>query len=271
MRIGVFDSGVGGLSILRTIREALPDAMMSYCCDNLNFPYGTKSDEDVKRFALDVTSRFHAAAKLDVLVIACNTASTIALDAIRANLPIPVVGVVPAVKPAALASRSKIIGVLATPATIRRPYLDQLIREFASDCEVIKCGSSGLVTLAERKLRGDVAPDAEFRAEIADIIAGAARGMDQLVLGCTHFPLIQDELRRVLPPGVRFIDSGEAVANRVKVICGSQAYPGSVKLADDSAKAKAHIDGYCSGESFELDLTSVISGVDGKLVLRKLA
>ena len=118
MRVGVFDSGVGGLSVLRAIRDSLPSVELAYCCDNQNFPYGTKSEADVVRFSTDVTARFAARANLDVLVIACNTASTVALPAIRAGLTIPVVGVVPAVKPAAAASKSKIIGVLATPQII---------------------------------------------------------------------------------------------------------------------------------------------------------
>ena len=267
MHVGVFDSGVGGLSILAAIRTALPTIRLSYCCDNLNFPYGTKSDDDVLRFTVDITTRFFAEAKLDVLVIACNTASTIALSAVRAALPIPVVGVVPAVKPAAAASRTKIIGVLATPATIRRTYLADLIKSFASECEVVTCGSSGLVELAERKLRGDVGTDDEFRREILEIIEGCGRGLDQLVLGCTHFPLIADELRRVLPPGVHFVDSGEAVANRVAVI-GRDMNSGQ-KFKEQIFSAD--IMGFCSGDAVELSVSGLNLGPTRSLRLRQLA
>jgi glutamate racemase len=266
MHVGVFDSGVGGLSILGSIRSALPSVRLSYCCDNLNFPYGTKSDDQVVRFTVDVTSRFFAEAKFDVLVIACNTASTIALAAVRAALPIPVVGVVPAVKPAAAASRSKVIGVLATPGTIRRPYLADLIREFAADCEVITCGSSGLVQLAERKLRGDIGTDDEFKREIGEIITGCGKGLDQLVLGCTHFPLVADELRRVLPPGVLFVDSGGAVASRVAAIGRELNMP--EKSAGNIISPE--ITGYCSAEPFELTVTGIDLGTAAKLRLRRL-
>ncbi len=266
MHVGVFDSGVGGLSILSSITRALPWVRLSYCCDNLNFPYGTKSDEDVIRLSVDITSRYFAEAKFDVLVIACNTASTIALASVRAALPIPVVGVVPAVKPAAAASHTKVIGVLATPGTIRRPYLADLIREFAADCEVVTCGSSALVQLAERKLRGDIGTDDEFRHEIGEIIAGCARGLDQLVLGCTHFPLITEELRRVLPAGVQFVDSGEAVAARVAVIGQELKLPAKSR----EPRFSPEITGYCSGESFELSALGLNLGSAGILRLRRL-
>jgi glutamate racemase len=267
MHVGVFDSGVGGLSILSSIRSSLPASRLSYCCDNLNFPYGTKSDEDVLRFTVEITSRFFAVAKFDVLVIACNTASTIALAAVRSALPIPVVGVVPAVKPAAAASRSKIIGVLATPGAIRQPYLADLIREFAANCEVVTCGSSALVQLAERKLRGDIGTDEEFKGEIGAIIDGGTRGLDQLVLGCTHFPLITDELRRVLPPGIQFVDSGEAVASRVAVIGRELGLLNNSPVVDFTPE----ITGYCSGEPFELSTAGLISGSTVNLRLRRLS
>lgn len=250
MRVGVFDSGVGGLSILAAIHETLPAVDLSYCCDNKNFPYGTKTEAQVLDFAASVTSRFFDAAGLDVLVVACNTASVISLPKIRSNLPIPVVGVVPAVKPAARRSKSKIIGVLATPVTIARPYLNDLIKEFASDCEVIKCGSSELVILAERKLRGDVGTDEEFRREVEPIIAAAARGLDQLVLGCTHFPLVSEELRRVIPPSVTFVDSGAAIASRVASILDD------LKLNKTASRSvQSGFTGWCSGLEVALSWT----------------
>ena len=261
MRIGVFDSGVGGLSIMAAIHRVLPDADLAYCCDNLNFPYGTKTDEQVLACATNVAVKFAHAARIDVLVIACNTASTIALPALRQNLMIPVVGVVPAVKPAAHASKSKIIGILATPATVRRPYLDDLIREFANDCEVVRVGSSRLVEFAERKLRGDIAPEAEFRQEVAEIIDAAARGLDHLVLGCTHFPLLADELRCVIPPAVQFIDSGAAVAVRVAAIGADMLKNPGEPLGINPTV----LDGFCSGDPMTLQIAKL--GIHGNLTL----
>jgi glutamate racemase len=270
MRVGVFDSGLGGLSILGAIKEAIPGTELAYCCDNFNFPYGTKSETEVITAALDATRRFFQQAAIDVLVIACNTASVVALEAIRQVLPIPVVGVVPAIKPAALASKSKIIGVLATPVTIRRPYLDSLIKEFASDCEVVKCGSSSLVLLAEGKMRGQQnagLTEQSLRTEIGVLIDAAKRGLDQLVLGCTHFPLIADEIRQVLPSTVNFIDSGQAVASRVRTILSG---PGSLDSMITEGSPSG-LQGYCSGESFSIKLPSVFAGCLENLVLRKLA
>lgn len=261
MRVGVFDSGVGGLSILQAIRDAMVGIELSYCCDNKNFPYGTKTEQEVVEFASGVVQKFYNAAKPDVLVVACNTASTVALPKIRSMIPIPVVGVVPAVKPAAERSKSKIIGVLATPATVSRPYLDSLIHEFASDCRVIKCGSSELVLMAERKLRGEILDLNAIRNEVLPIIEASAQGLDQLVLGCTHFPLLAEELRRVLPPSVQLVDSGQAIAARV------QSLLKDFKPLSQSVVVCADIlSGWCSGPS----LTLLLPGSQGKLILRSL-
>ncbi len=152
----------------------------------------------------------------DLIVTACNTISTICLPELRAATSIPVVGVVPAVKPAARMSQRKIIGVLATPATIDRPYTDDLIRKFAADCRVVKLGSAELVAMAEAKLLGQ-APDA---AQLKRILAAffdlpPADQPDMIVLACTHFPLLRAELEAAAPAGVTWIDSGTAVARRV--------------------------------------------------------
>jgi glutamate racemase len=282
MKIGVFDSGVGGLSVLAAIRRALPQVDLAYCCDNLNFPYGTKSDAEVLACASHVALRFAEAAAMDVLVVACNTASTIVLPSLRQKLSIPVVGVVPAIKPAAQASISKVIGILATPATIRRPYLDDLIQEFASDCEVVRVGSSRMVVMAEEKLRGKPIADLEIRQEVDEIIKGSGRGLDQLVLGCTHFPLLLDELRRVIPQSVHFVDSGAAVAARVAAIIASiiASTVSSTVSSTDNARLEAQtksqadrtptITGFCSGDPTTLGLDSLGLGDLSRLVLRPL-
>lgn len=219
MKIGVFDSGVGGLSILSHLQHAYPKATYDYCCDHLHFPYGTKSEDELIPVITDVCSRFAKHAQLDLLVIACNTASTVALQAVRAAVTCPVVGVVPAIKPAATLSKTKCIGVLATQRAVAQPYLQDLIREHASDCIVKMWGSSRLVQLAERKMRGESLDLDEVKHEISNLFVESAKKMDVVVLGCTHFPLLRQELAKVAPWPVTWIDSGEAIARRVQQIC----------------------------------------------------
>lgn len=229
-RIGIFDSGVGGLTIYQAIQSALPDCQYAYCSDNEFHPYGTKSDEAVALRTVDVCARFVIAARLDFLVIACNTASTVALAALRSKLQIPIVGVVPAIKPAAENSRTGVIGLLATPATIKRPYVDDLIMKFAGHCRVLRAGSSRLVELAEAKARGNPVDSAAVRDEIKSLFVESSRPaqgaqaaqadqsgrLDTVVLGCTHFPLLREDLIAAAPWPVQWIDSGDAIAARVQ-------------------------------------------------------
>src|SRR6478672_3877 len=150
-----FDSGVGGLSVLAPTRAVLPTAPIVYAADSAGFPYGTKSEAELAARVPTLLGRLVERFRPRVAVIACNTASTIALDHVRAALDIPVVGTVPAIKPAAEVSKSRVIGVLGTEATVRQPYVDNLASEFASDCTIVRHGSAELVTLAETKLAGD--------------------------------------------------------------------------------------------------------------------
>jgi len=210
------DSGLGGLTIVAEIRRALPDARQIYLCDNAFFPYGTKPDADLLAHFLKTMRAAIRRAGPDLIVTACNTISTICLPELRAATSIPVVGVVPAVKPAARMSRRKIIGVLATPATIDRPYTDDLIRRFAADCRVVKLGSAELVAMAEAKLLGQPVDMTKLRRILAPFFdLPAARQPDVIVLACTHFPLLRAELAAAGPAEVAWIDSGVAVARRV--------------------------------------------------------
>lgn len=214
-RVLVFDSGIGGLTVAREIEALLPGAVVDYAADTGFFPYGDKSDDALRTRLPLVASVLTEAARPDVFVIACNTASTLALSEVRAALSIPVVGTVPAIKPAAQASASGVIGLLATPGTIRRAYTDQLIADFASDVEVIKHGSIELVRLAERFASGEAVPDEEVRAAQAPLFEGEAGArMDTVVLACTHFPLLRDQLIATAPRPVAYIDSGEAIARQ---------------------------------------------------------
>jgi glutamate racemase len=219
----VFDSGVGGLSVLSHIRETLPLASIVYAADNGGYPYGTRSEADIAARVPALLGRLAERYRPRLIVIACNTASTIALVHVRSALDLPVVGTVPAIKPAALASRSRVIAVLGTEATVRQAYVDNLVAEHASDCIVIRHGSARLVELAEAKLRGDE-PDIHEVRQILSAIYDAPGGdkVDQLVLACTHFPLLADVIAKASPAGVALVDSGAGIARRTAYLTQGQ-------------------------------------------------
>lgn len=222
----VFDSGVGGLSVLGNIREKLPLASIIYAADNAGYPYGTRSEGDIAARVPVLLGRLAERYRPRLIVIACNTASTIALVHVRSALDLPVVGTVPAIKPAALASRSRVIGVLGTDATVRQAYVDNLVAEHASDCIVIRHGSARLVEIAEAKLRGHEPDSLEVR-QILSAIYDAPGGdkLDQLVLACTHFPLLADVIAKASPAGVALVDSGAGIARRTAYLTQDQAWP----------------------------------------------
>ena len=211
----VFDSGVGGLTVARELVSSAPQLAVDYAADTGFFPYGDKSDAALRARLPYAAKALYEEIQPDVFVIACNTASTLALEEVRRVLPCPVVGTVPAIKPGAAASKSGVIGLLATPGTIARAYTDQLIEEFASDVQVIKHGSIALVKLAEAVAAGEF-PDAAAFAEAQAALFEAPRGerMDTIVLACTHFPLVRDELIESAPREICYVDSGEAIARQ---------------------------------------------------------
>jgi len=215
-KVLVFDSGVGGLSILGEIQSRVPGCDLIYASDNAAFPYGTKTEDELVTRVDLVLHQILARHPVDIIVVACNSASTLALPHIRAHFHQPIVGVVPAIKPAAACSQSKVIGLLATPGTLTRRYTRDLIVEFASDCHLIQLGSSELVQLAEQKLHGQ-APAMEPLHQILAPMADDSRypDMDKLILACTHFPLLREELSRYFGRAVQLIDSGPAIARRV--------------------------------------------------------
>jgi glutamate racemase len=222
----LFDSGVGGLSVLRAVTALLPGAPIVYVADNGGFPYGTKTEAEIATRVPALLGRLTERYQPRLIVIACNTASTIALGAARAALDLPIVGTVPAIKPAAALSKTRAIGVLGTSATVRQPYVDRLSEEFASDCLVLRHGSARLVELAEAKLRGDPTPAEDFAAALAGLFdqPGGER-IDTVVLACTHFPLVADELASASPQPVHFVDGAEGIARRVAVLTEGQAWP----------------------------------------------
>ena len=215
-RVLLFDSGMGGLTVARSVRHELPFAHLVYSADNAAFPYGVWEEQALVERILFVLGKLIARVEPDIVVIACNTASTIALGALRERYHVPFVGTVPAIKPAAQQSKSHIIGVLATPGTVRREYTHTLIHDFASHCEVYLHGAPKLAEMAERKLKGVPVDLEELRAEIAPVFAESqCRRTDVVVLGCTHYPLLADELAKVEPWVVRYIDPAPAIARRV--------------------------------------------------------
>ncbi len=217
-----FDSGVGGLSVLAPTRALLPNAPIIYAADSAGYPYGTKSEDELAARIPALLGRLVERFQPRLAVIACNTASTIALDAVRAALDIPVVGTVPAIKPAAEISKSRVLGVLGTDATVRQPYVDDLAARFAADCTVIRHGSAALVDLAEAKLRGEPIDPAAIRDAIAPLLA--VDNMDVMVLACTHFPLLAEELA-VAAPGVTQVDGGPGIARRIVHLTQAQEWP----------------------------------------------
>ncbi len=209
----VFDSGVGGLSVYDEVRRLLPDLHYLYAFDNVAFPYGEKSEAFIVERVVAIVEAVTRRYPLAMVIVACNTASTVSLPALRARFDFPVVGVVPAIKPAARLTRNGVVGLLATRATVRRSYTHDLIAQFASECKTEMLGSGELVELAEMKLHGQtVSLDAIRR--ILQPWLRMAEPPDTVVLGCTHFPLLAEELQQVLPEGTRFIDSAAAIARR---------------------------------------------------------
>ena len=201
------------------IRQRLPQVSLVYASDNAFFPYGTKGEAELIARVDQVIDALLARYPADILVIACNTASTLTLPHLRSKLSLPIVGVVPAIKPAALMSQSGVIGLLATPATVARPYTHELIREYATNCQVISLGSSALVQIAEQKLRGEAIDSVAIGAITQELMnTENAEKMDVLVLACTHFPLLKEELTQQLPARISLIDSGAAIARRVEFL-----------------------------------------------------
>ncbi|WP_447754839.1 glutamate racemase [Sphingopyxis fribergensis] len=221
-----FDSGLGGLTVLGPTRALLPTAPIVYAADYAGLPYGQKSEAELAARVPALLGRLVERYQPRLAVIACNTASTIALSHVRAALDLPIVGTVPAIKPAAELTQSGVIGVLGTEATVRQPYVDDLSAKFADGKTVLRHGSPGLVTGAEAKLRGEAIDP----AVIARAVAGlrdqpGGSDMDVVVLACTHFPLLQDELQAAVGPDVRLIDGAEGIARRIAYLTEGQGWP----------------------------------------------
>src|ERR1700674_2227515 len=211
-RILVFDSGLGGLTVYREIAKARPDAHFVYVADDAGFPYGYIPQDRLDARVVALMKHVIEAQDPDLVVIACNTASTIVLPSLRARFAVPFVGTVPAIKPACAASRTKCVSVLGTEATVQREYTRALIREFAAGCEVTLVGSARLAALAEAELRGSPVEDAAIAAELAPCFVENAARTDTVVLACTHYPLLLDRLQGLASWPARVLDPAPATA-----------------------------------------------------------
>ncbi|MFC3150095.1 glutamate racemase [Litoribrevibacter euphylliae] len=251
-RILILDSGVGGLSVLQEISQVVSGAHIDYLADHAFFPYGTKSPSEliarVSSLIQHAINKSPTDSPYDLAVIACNTASTVVLEALRARFDMPFVGVVPAIKPACALSSSKRVGVLATEGTVTREYTRNLINDFGQDNEITLVGSARLVELAEQKLAGEVIDIYELQQILYPLKEAQ---VDTVVLGCTHFPLLKEELGQAADWSVSWVDSGQAIARRVSFL---------LKL---DSKADPHRAEGCSDHKvfYSTDLTKLNSEV----------
>jgi glutamate racemase len=216
----VFDSGLGGLTVYREVAAARPDADFLYVADDAAFPYGGLADRELTARVVDLIGELIAAHRPDLVVIACNTASTIVLGELRRRFTVPFVGTVPAIKPACAASVTRRVSVLGTEATVKREYTRTLIRDYAQDCEVTLVGSTKLAAYAEAELGGTPVTDLALRAEIAPCFRDDGKRTDTIVLACTHYPLLIERLRQLAPWPVNFLDPAPAIARRVVDLIG---------------------------------------------------
>ena len=220
-----FDSGIGGLSVLKAVQAALPNAPIVFAADYAGLPYGTKTEAEISARVPALLGRLVERYKPRLVTIACNTACTIALTHVRAALDVPVVGTVPAVKPAAEATRSGVIGLLGTDARVRQTYVDKLHKDHAPNITLLRHAAPELVSAAEAKMRGEPVDTSVYATAMAGLMDqpdGAQ--LDVVVLGCTHFPLIEDELRAAAPH-VKFVDGAAGIARRIHHLTKDQTWP----------------------------------------------
>jgi glutamate racemase len=237
--IVVFDSGLGGLTVYREIAAVRPGANFIYVADDAAFPYGAMDEQKLVGRLVTLIGELIATHHPDLIVVACNTASTIALPALRKNFTVPFVGTVPAIKPACAGSITKRVSVLGTEATVAREYTRALIRDYAGDCQVTLVGSKNLAAYAEAELAGAPAADAAITAEIAPCFCDGTARTDTVVLACTHYPLIIERLRRLAPWPVNFIDPAPAIARRVVDLLGQLGPLGSAPPGQAAGATRA--------------------------------
>lgn len=238
----IIDSGVGGLSVASAVRTTLPELAIAYVADNAWFPYGKRSEAELTDRLVFLVERSLSFVPCDAVVVACNTASTVVLDALRARFDMPIVGVVPPIKTAGEVSRSRVVGLLATEATVTRPYVQRLKEQFAADCKIIPLGLPRLAEIAEEKLRGIPVNREELRELLRPLFGPGAPQVDTVVLGCTHYPLLLEDFKAISPPGVHWLDSSPAIARRLAQVL-SEVPPRNDGPLEDAVYFTAPVEG----------------------------
>jgi glutamate racemase len=220
----VFDSGIGGLSVLRAIREQLPTVRTVYVADDAAFPYGDWEEGVLRDHIVELMGGLIAVHRPAAVVIACNTASTLVLPPLRERFPVPFVGTVPAIKPAAEQTKTGVVAVLATPGTMKRDYTRDLIKSFAQSCHVRLVGAPELAAIAEARMRGGTVDREAVAGQIAPCFAEMdGRRTDIVVLACTHYPFLTDILGELAPWPVTWLDPAPAIARRLVTVLEGRA------------------------------------------------
>jgi glutamate racemase len=243
-KILLFDSGLGGLTVFREVAAARPQADYVYVADDAAFPYGAIEEHALVVRVVALMGELIEAHRPDLIVIPCNTASTIVLPDLRKTYTVPFVGTVPAIKPACAASITRRVSVLGTEATVKREYTRTLIRDYAGDCKVTLVGSKNLAGYAEDDLAGAKIDDVAIREEIAPAFVDDGNRTDTIVLACTHYPLLIERLRKLAPWPVNFIDPAPAIARRVVDLLGPtppSAGHGTTRAIFTSGQARAAV------------------------------
>ena len=254
----MFDSGLGGLTVYAEVAKLGPAADLFYVADDAGFPYGAWREPDLVARIVTVISNLISELRPDLVVIACNTASTLVLPNLRGAFPdVPFVGTVPAIKPAAARSRSKLISVLATPGTVARDYTRALIDSFAGDCQVTLVGSTRLASLAEAAMAEAAVADMDVAAEILPCFVDlGGRRTDCVVLACTHYPLLLPRLERLAPWTVDWIDPAPAIARRVEAVLNERGW----RCNEPAATPPRRTAIFTSGRPIQPAIRAVLSG-----------
>jgi glutamate racemase len=244
-RLLFIDSGLGGLTVLRAARQSVPEAQVRFIADDAGFPYGLKPEAALRARLVALIGTAVRDYAPDCIVLACNTASTVALEALRTNFQIPVVGTVPAVKPAAALTKSGLVSVLATPGTVAREYTRALIGQFGGGARFTLAGAAALAGIAEAHASGLPIDDAAIQGEIAPcFIEEDGRRTDVVVLGCTHYPLLLEKLDALAPWPVIWLDPAPAIARRIANVLAQEGH-----IVGVGAKRSAGEIQFTSGQS----------------------
>lgn len=253
-RLLFIDSGLGGLTVLRSARQAIPEATVLFIADDAGFPYGSKCAGVLSSRLIGIVQKEIKDFKPDCIVLACNTASTVALKALRKAFATPIVGAVPAIKPAAALTKSGLVSVLATPGTVAREYTRELIAQFGAGTRFNLVGAPKLAELAEMSAGGSAVEDSAIASEIAPcFIEDGGAKTDVVVLGCTHYPLLLDKLDALAPWPVTWLDPAPAIARRLANVLAEQGHVVGV-----GAKRGAGIIKFTSGRTPSASLSALL-------------